>query len=546
MLPKWAFGYVQSKERYVSQQELIDTVKAYRDRGLPLDCIVLDWRSWAGDLWGQKTLDPERFPDPDGMMKTLHSLNARLMISIWPIMNAGGDNHREMSERGFLLGNQATYDAFQEEARQLYWKQAYEGLFSHGIDAWWCDCTEPFEADWHGAVKPEPEQRMLINTAEAKRFLDPEYINAYSLLHSKGIYEGQRAVTNAKRVVNLTRSAYAGQHRYGTITWSGDISANWDTLRKQIADGLNFCMTGSPYWTLDIGAFFVQNKPDLWFWSGDYNKGVEDLGYRELYVRWFQLGAFLPMFRSHGTDTPREIWRFGKPGEPMYDTLVKYLKLRYKLMPYIYSLAGAVTHRSYTMFRALAFDFRQDANTHHIADQFMFGPAFMVAPVTEAMYYGQDSRELTDSPKTREVYLPGGTWYDYWTDERIEGNKTIHAKADLETLPLFVRGGSIVPTGPDIQYADEKPSDMIHLKIYPGANGSFTLYEDEGDTYNYENGHYSTININWNHAKRTLSLGNRKGSFIGMLQQRQFSVEIAGEPTHTIISYSGEQIAVKL
>lgn len=545
MLPKWAFGYVQSKERYESQQELIHIVQEYRRRGLPLDCIVLDWKSWTGDLWGQKTLDPERFPSPDAMMEKLHALNAKLMVSIWPIMNAGGDNHREMKERGYLLGNQATYDAFQQGARELYWQQANKGLFSHGIDAWWCDCTEPFEADWQGAVKPEPEQRMLINCEEAKRYLDPEYINAYSLLHSKGIYEGQRSVTSSKRVVNLTRSAYAGQHRYGTITWSGDISATWETFRKQIADGLNFCVTGSPYWTFDIGAFFVQNKPELWFWSGDYDQGVHDLGYRELYVRWFQAGAFLPMFRSHGTDTPREIWQFGKPGERMYDTLVKYLKLRYKLMPYIYSLAGAVAHRSYTMFRALAFDYRQDIRTHDIDDQFMFGPAFMVCPVTEAMYYGPNSQELTDKPKTRSVYLPAGTWYDYWTDQRIVGSKTVTAKADLETMPMFVRAGSIVPTGPDIQYADEQPDAVIHLKIYPGADGSFTLYEDEGDNYNYEAGKYSTIKMIWNHAKRTLTLESRQGSFEGMQKQRQFSIELAGEDQQTVISYYGEQISVQ-
>jgi len=546
MLPKWAFGYVQSKERYVSGQELIDTVQAYRDRKLPLDCIVLDWRSWTGELWGQKTLDPDRFPDPVAMMEQLHALNSKLMVSIWPIMNSGGDNHREMIEKGYLLGNQATYDAFQEGARQLYWQQANEGLFSHGIDAWWCDCTEPFEADWKGAVKPEPEQRMLINTGEAKRYLDPEYINAYSLLHSKGLYEGQRSTKGSKRMVNLTRSAYAGQHRYGTITWSGDIAANWDTLKKQIADGLNFCVTGSPYWTFDIGAFFVQNKPELWFWNGDYDKGVDDLGYRELYIRWFQVGAFLPMFRSHGTDTPREIWQFGKPGEPMYDTLVKYLKLRYKLMPYIYSLAGAVAHESYTMLRALAFDFRQDEKTHNIDDQFMFGPAYMVAPVTAAMYYEAGSRELVETHKTRSVYLPNGTWYDYWTDKRIEGNKTITARADLETMPLFVKAGAIVPTGPDIQYAEEQSEAVIHLKIYPGANGSFTLYEDEGDNYNYEDGKYSTIIMIWHNAKRTLMLENRVGSFEGMQEHRQFSIEIAGEAQHTIISYSGDQTAVHL
>lgn len=545
MLPKWAYGYVQSKERYVSQEELIATVEEYRNRALPLDGIVLDWQSWTGELWGQKTLDPQRFPDPSGMMRRLHALNAKLMVSIWPIMREGGDNHREMNEHGFLLGNQATYDAFKKEARRLYWEQANAGLFSHGIDAWWCDCTEPFEADWKGAVKPEPEQRMLMNTAEAKLYLDPEYINAYSLLHSQGMYEGQRAVTADKRVVNLTRSAYAGQHRYGTITWSGDISANWETLKKQIADGLNFCMTGSPYWTLDIGAFFVHNNKDLWFWNGDYDGGVADLGYRELYVRWFQLGAFLPMFRSHGTDTPREIWRFGEPGEPIYDTLVKYLKLRYRLMPYIYSLAGAVTHRSYTMFRALAFDYREDVRVHNIDDQFLFGPAFLVAPVIKAMYYEPESRELHGVSKTRSVYLPEGEWYDYWSGERMDGSKTIEAKADLDTLPLFVRAGSIVPHGPDIQYANEQPGALIRLIVYSGRDAEFTFYEDEGDTYNYEKGSYSMIEMKWCEEDRTLTLGQRNGSYDSMPAARQFVVEIAGKPGQCIISYQGSPVVVK-
>lgn len=547
MLPKWSFGYIQSKERYVSAEELIAIVQEYRARELPLDCVVLDWQSWTGELWGQKSLDPERFPSPADMMEKLHDLNARLMVSIWPIMREGGENHLEMKEKGFLLGNQATYNAFAEGARQLYWDQTHDGLFTHGIDAWWCDCTEPFEADWKGAVKPEPEQRMLINTEEAKRYLDPEYLNAFSLLHSKGIYEGQRSTASAKRVVNLTRSAYAGQHRYGTITWSGDISANWETLRKQIADGLSFCATGSPYWTVDIGAFFVHNKPELWFWNGDYNGGVADLGYRELYVRWFQFGAFLPMFRSHGTDTPREIWQFGEPGDPMYDTLVKYLKLRYRLMPYIYSLAGAVARKNYTILRALAFDYREDVNTHNIADQFMFGPAFLVAPVTNAMYYGPDSRELEGISKSRGVYLPDGEWFDYWTDERIDGGRRIEAKADLQTLPLFVRAGSIIPHGPDIQYADEYPGSeaSTRLKVYPGRDVQFTLYGDEGDTYNYENGACSEIELKWCESERTLTLGERTGSYDGMPETCVFVVELAGRTGVRTVKYEGQAIVIQ-
>ena len=528
MLPKWAFGYVQSKERYISQVELIEIVREYRARGLPLDCIVEDWKSWAGESWGQKSLDPERFPNPKQMMHDLHELHAKLMISIWPTMRPGGSDWRELRDQSFLLGNQATYNAFDLAARACYWKQANDGLFSHGVDAWWCDCTEPFEADWQGAIKPAPEDQMRINTEEAKRYLDPEFINAYSLLHSQGIYEGQRGVTQSKRVVNLTRSAYAGQQRYATITWSGDVAANWETLRRQIPAGLNFCATGLPYWTLDIGAFFVKKKPELWFWCGDYEQGVDDLGYRELYVRWFQCGAFLPMFRAHGTDTPREIWRFGEPGELIYDTLVKYLRLRYRLMPYIYSLAGHVTHQNYTMLRVLPFDFRHDPNTYDVDDEYMFGPAFLVCPVTKPMYFAANSTPLVEVEKTRSVYLPSGSdWYDFWTGKRYAGGQTIAATAPLETMPLYVRAGSIVPIGPEIQFTGEQPDAPVELWVYPGQDGAFTLYEDEGDNYNYEQGNFATINIAWNDSTRQLILDDRQGSYPGMQASRTFRVVIA-------------------
>jgi alpha-D-xyloside xylohydrolase len=556
MLPRWAFGYLQSKERYNSQTELIDIVKEYRKRGLPLDCIVQDWKSWPRDLWGQKTLDPERFPDPDGMIAELRRMNARLMISIWPNMNPGGDNWHEMREQSCLLGNQATYDAFKEKARELYWKQANEGLFVHGIDAWWSDCTEPFQADWRGAFKPEPEERLRINTEEAKRYLDPEYINAYSLMHSQGMYEGQRKTSTDKRVVNLTRSAYAGQQRYGTITWSGDVSATWDTLRRQIADGLNFCATGLPYWTTDIGAFFVKNDPALWFWSGDFDLGVQDMGYRELYVRWFQYSAFLPMFRSHGTDTPREIWRFGNPGDPMYEALVKALRLRYRLMPYIYALAGLTTHCDYTMLRALPFDYRADPATYDIADQFMFGPAFLVNPVTKPMYYTAGSTALDGVSKTRSVYLPmGSDWYDFWTGQRYAGGQTICADAALDTIPLYVPSGSIVPIGPEIRYADEHPHASLDLCIYPGQSGRFTLYEDEGDNYNYEQGHFSMIRVSWDEATRRLTLHDRQGSYPGMPNSREFRI-VMGNNTFDnaaleassarIVLYDGREISIDL
>jgi alpha-D-xyloside xylohydrolase len=445
-------------------------------------------------------------------------------------MRRGGADWSELHERGFLFGNQATYDAFNAAARACYWKQANEGLFSHGIDAWWCDCTEPFEADWQGVIKPEPEDQLRINTEEAKRYLDPEFINAYSLVHSQGIYEGQRAITQGKRVVNLTRSAYAGQQRYSTITWSGDISANWETLRRQIPAGLNFCVTGLPYWTLDIGAFFVRKKPELWFWCGDYEKGVDDLGYRELYVRWFQYGAFLPMFRAHGTDTPREIWRFGNPGESVYDTLVKYLHLRYRLMPYIYSLAGQVTHQSYTMLRVLPFDFRHDPNAYEIDDEYMFGSAFLVCPVTRPMYFAANSIPLEGVEKTRLVYLPSGSdWYNFWTGNRYDGGQTILAEAPLATMPLFVRSGSIVPIGPNIQFTGDQPCAPIELWLYPCQDGAFTLYEDEGDNYNYEQGGFALIHIAWNDSTRQLTLEARQGSYPGMQVLKVFRVVIANE-----------------
>jgi alpha-D-xyloside xylohydrolase len=565
MLPKWAFGYMQSKERYHSQKELVEIATEYRRRGIPLDTVILDWRSWAGDLWGQKTLDPERFPDPDGMMESLHAMNVKLMISIWPNMYAGGDNHREFLESGLLLGNRIHYDPFRREGRELYWKQANEGLFRHGIDAWWCDCTEPFEGDWRGVVKPEPEERMRINTEETKKYLDPGEINTYSLLHSQAVYEGQRKTTDQKRVVNLTRSSYAGQHRYSTITWSGDISANWGTLKNQIPAGLNFCTSGEPYWTVDIGAFFVSGSsrkkyfnndptfPIPWFIAGDYDDGCDDLGYRELYVRWFQYGAFLPIFRSHGSGTPREIWRFGEPGEMFYDTLVKFVHLRYRLLPYIYSLAGRITHHGYTMMRALAFDFRDDINVYNIDDQYMFGPALMVCPVTESMYYAGDSLELKDVPKTRQVYFPAGCdWYDFWTGKCFSGGQTACVDAPLDILPLYIRAGSILPMGQIVQNTGENPGIPPELRVYPGSNGEFLFYDDAGDGYNYEKGDYSFTKITWNDNASELMLepagGNLEtsGQFrvVVMLDGKNAGLSVAD--LFTLVQYNGNKIKIKI
>lgn len=536
MLPKWAFGYMQSQERYENQEEIIETVKAYRQLKIPLDCIVLDWMSWEDGMWGQKSFDAKRFPDPTGMTDTLHEIGVHFMISIWPNMVSACENYTEMKENKGLFQQSETYDAFDENSRSLYWKQVNEGLFSKGIDAWWCDSSEAFTPEWNEEVKPEPDQNYLSFHNTAKIYMDETCTNAFPLVHAKGIYEGQRSVTNEKRVVNLTRSGYTGQQKYGTILWSGDISANWETLRKQIAAGLNFCASGLPYWTLDIGGFFVK-KGHMWFWNGDYELGCEDFGYRELYTRWFQFGAFLPVFRAHGTDIRREIWNFGEKGEPFYDTLVAFTELRYRLLPYIYSLAGMVTLKDATIMRLLAFDFPTDPQVYEINDQYLFGNALMICPVTTPMYFGPNSVPIEKCEKSREVYLPSGTkWYDFWTNEELEGGHTITAKAPIDRIPIYVKAGSILPMAAVAQHTGASFEQEIKVFIYPGQEGTFTLYQDEKDNYNYEKGFYTTIDFEWKDKEQVLIIHERKGHYIGMPEVITFHVEIVGIKTYTILS----------
>jgi alpha-D-xyloside xylohydrolase len=564
MLPKWAFGYVQSKERYVNAEEIIEIVREYRRRQIPLDVIVLDWKSWPnGEGWGQKFFDPARFPDPSAFVDKLHSLGAKLMVSIWPIMTGDCSDQHELLSQDLMLGNRSTYDAFQKEARAIYWEQARRGLFAHGVDAWWCDCTEPFEADWSGAVKPEPHVRLEINVGQSKRYLDAGEINSYSLLHSQGIYEGQRATHVNKRVINLTRSSYAGQHRYGTITWNGDICATWETLRRCIPEGLNFCATGEPFWTVDIGGFFVDHNPDLWFWRGDYpsgcrgltdkdalvpdagDTGCTDLGYWELYTRWMQYGALLPMMRSHGTDAAREIWRFGEEGSLFYDVIAKYIRLRYRLLPYIYSVAAAVTLRSESMMRALALAFPEDARTFDINDQYLFGPGLMVCPVTTPMYFGPRSQPLEHVVKQRLVYMPEGTvWVDFWTGSTYTGGQTFHVDAPLETVPLFVLAGSIVPMTEVMQYTDQAVDAPYELRVFAGKNGEFLMYEDAGDSYAYEKGEYSLVRMVWDETAQQLTLGERAGTFPTLVREREYHVVLIanlGRRTRSVC-YKGEQL----
>ena len=555
MLPRWAYGYIQSKERYHSSEDLINTALRFKEAHIPIDCIVQDWFTWEEGLWGEKKVDKKRYPCIKELVNTLHDEHIKLMVSVWPNMTEGGTNLQEFRDKNLLLPNTNTYDAYNEEARKVYWKQCNEEWFAGGTDAWWCDNAEPFsDPDWNGEVKRSEELRYNLIVEESKKSMDWTRLNSYGLLHSKGIYENWRKTTSEKRVTNLTRSSYISGQRYGTISWSGDINAKWSTLKKQIAEGLKFSMSGLPYWTLDIGAFFTvkdkwenrgcncsDNTNPLWFWNGDYNNGTEDLGYRELYVRWLQYGTFLPIFRSHGTDTPREPWHFGSPGNIFYDTILKFINLRYQLLPYIYSLAAEVYQDNTTMLRSLMFDFPEDEKAKELCDSFMLGKALLVCPVTEPMYYEVNSLPLSDVSKTRKVYLPkGACWYDFWTNERCLGGQSLTCTATLDIIPLFVKAGSIIPLSAPITYADEKQGEVSELLIYCGANGQFTLYNDEGDNYSYETGNFSSIKLSYDDNEKTLTFGKALGKF---KYQENFKIRVIGDYSSSKVidfRYTGE------
>ena len=463
-LPVWALGYIQSKETYKTQQELIDIVKEYRTRNIPLDIIVQDWKTWEGQLWGEKILDRTRYPDIREAIAKIHNMHVHTMVSIWPNMKEGGQNHSEFAHKNMLLGDYSTYDAFSVEARNLYWKQVDAEL--GGFDSWWCDSTEPFSApDWCGRVKLSDEARYHLVGNEHRKFLGPKLANAYALLHAKGIFENQKKNYPDKPVLNLIRSGYAGIQKYGAVLWAGDTSATWQELKREIAKGLSVSISGLPYWTVDIGAFFTggtenwrkwkgdpQAEP-VWFWAGEYDDGINDLGYQELYTRWLQFGAFLPVFRSHGTDTPREIWNFRGM---FYASIEKFIKLRYTLMPYIKRMSERVSEEHYTIMRSLMFDFADDVHVKEISSEYMFGDDILVCPVLTPMYYEKGSRPI-DSDKKMECYLPrGANWYDYWTDEFFTGGQTVTVNASIDVMPLFIRAGSVLPTQQGMQYAQQE------------------------------------------------------------------------------------------
>ena len=501
MLPKWAFGYIQSQERYETQKEILDVAGEYRRRGIGLDCIVLDWLSWPDGQWGQKSFDELRFPDPSAMTAALHDENVHFMISIWPNMADSTSDVKAFKERDLLLPKVGIYNALDKEARQLYWEQARDGLFVHGVDAWWCDNSEPVCPEWMEPVRPENSKNYEEYVRNVSDHIPAPYTNSFGLYHAMGIYEGQRSTDPSKRVVNLTRSGYPGQQRYGTILWSGDISASWDTYTKQIAAGISFCASGMPYWTIDIGAFFVKNGVQ-WYWNGDYDDTSDDPAYCELFTRWYQWGAFLPVFRGHGTDVRRELWNFDHKAAPFYEALLAANRLRYKLMPYIYSLAGNVYLNDGLIIRPLSYAFTQDKATWDIFDQYMFGDQMMICPVTEPMYFGKG--EKTES-YTRRVYLPAGSdWYDMYTDKKYTGGQWIEADAPLEKIPVFIKAGAVIPmTGEALSVAELSPDITLH--VYPGADGCFRLYDDDGDGYGYEKGEYTLKEYIWDDAGGRLS-----------------------------------------
>ena len=547
MLPKYAMGYIQSKERYVSAQEMLEVADEYRRLSIPLDMLVLDWQSWPKGQWGWKAFDPERFPDPQGFTDLLHDKNVRLMLSIWPSMQGECNADRaQMLEKGYMLGNHLIYDAFNPNARALYWEQARKNLFSKGVDAWWCDCSEPFESDWHGEIKPEPAQRMWLNTEEAKKYLDPADINLYSLYHSQGIYEGQRSVRNDKRVLNLTRSSYAGQHRSATVTWSGDVSASWETLRRQIPEGLNFCVTGEPYWSTDIGGFFPMGGSGPWFLAGEFNMGVKDLGYRELFVRWMQYSVFLPMMRTHGTGTPREIWQFGEKGEPFYDAIEQAIRLRYRLIPYLYSLMAQTNREGLSMLRIPALVFPEDTALRGIDDQMMLGDAILVKPVTRPMYYLSGSQVITERDEHIDVALPDGCrWYALDSGERYDGGQTISVAAPLDRIPAFVREGTILPISAPVQCTAELHSTPLELIVYPGADGRCRLYDDAGDGYGYEKGESVTVQLSWDDTLGELILEQRQGHCTELPDVKELCIHRVDGPARTIF-YDGSHVTVRL
>jgi alpha-D-xyloside xylohydrolase len=517
MLPLWAYGFWQCRERYTSGDNLVETIKEFRKRNLPVDVIVQDWQYWGKYGWGVPKFDETHYPDPDKFIKQLHDLNAHFSISVWENLDKKSDVAKDYITKNLYIANSPWIDIYNPETQKIHWQALNKNLFSYGVDSWWMDATEP-----------ENDALVGKNTFFG---LGDFYRLTYPLFVSKAIYEGQRGTNPNMRVTILTRSAFPGQQRYGTINWSGDIGGTWDSYRRQIVAGLNYNLTGMPYWTTDIGGFFRPGR-------GQYT----DEKYQDLLTRWFQWGTFNPIFRIHGYQTETEPWKYGEKVEANLRTM---LNLRYRLMPYIYSEAWQVSKNGSTMMRPLVMDFKNDTTAINQPYQYMFGKAFLIAPVTE--------------PNITEwsVYLPKAAgWYDLWTGKHFNGGQTVKAAAQNDKIPVFVKAGSIVPMGKLIQYTSQKPADTLEVRIYKGANGEFKLYEDEGDNYNYEKGRHTEISFNWDEKKSVLIIGNRQGAYQGMLVKRNFRIVLVDNQKATgaeltkhadrVLEYNGKQLSVKL
>jgi alpha-D-xyloside xylohydrolase len=570
MFPLWTYGFHQCRERYKSQQELLEVVHKYRDMKVPFDGIIQDWQYWGSNYnWNaMEFLNPD-FDRAQDMIDEVHKQHAHMSISIWASFGPETKAYKEMKPKGLMLdfdtwpqsglpqwpprrdypSGVRCYDVYSKEARDIYWKNLSR-LHKMGIDAWWMDSTDPDQMD---LTEEQRDQPTAMGSYRSVR-------NAFPLMTVGGVYDSQRAVDESKRVFILTRSYFAGQQRYGANTWSGDIGSSWDSFRKQVPLCLNYTLTANPNVNADIGGFFASS-----YSTQGHNSATRNPQYQELFVRWMQFGAFTPMMRSHGADIYREIYYFGKQGEPVYDALLDAVKLRYHFLPYIYSQSWQVTKNNDSFMRALFMDFKADKQTWNNNRQYMFGHNVLVCPVVDPLYTqekivktdpmsGWDRQNLQretyakvdwSDQKTFSVYLPAGAqWYDYWTNARLNGGQTIEASAPLNHSPLYIKAGSILPLGPDVQYANENKYDNIDLVVYPGADASFTLYEDEGDNYNYEKGQYSTILLTWNDRSKTLTIGKRTGSFAGMPATRTFNVKIVGGTTKTV-TYSGKSVSVK-
>ncbi len=549
ILPMWAYGFWQSRERYKTQDEIVGTLAEFRKRHIPIDNIVQDWSYWKVDQWGSHEFEASRFPNPKKMMDDIHAMNARCMISVWPKFYVNTDNYKELDAQGYIYQQAVKdsirdwigtgyigsfYDPYSQGARDLFWKQMNEKLYTLGMDAWWMDASEP---DILSNASMEYRKKLSTPTAIGS---STEFFNTYALMNADAIYKGQRSVDPDKRVFLLTRSGFAGLQRYATATWSGDIGTRWEDMKAQITAGMNFAMSGIPYWTMDIGGFCVEKRYET------AKEGSKDLDeWRELNTRWYQFGSFVPLFRAHGQYPYREVFNIAPTSHKAYKSILYYNKLRYRLMPYIYSLAGKVYFDDYTIMRGLVMDFANDKAVENIDDQYMFGPSIMVCPV-----YKYQAR-------AREVYLPkGNSWYNAYSGEVAEGGQVVTAKAPYERMPLFIKAGSILPVGPEIEYTNQKPDAPIKLIVYTGADGEFKLYEDEGLNYNYEKGKFSIIPFSWSEAEQTLTIGDRSGSFEGMLNNRTFEVIFASKDKKVNfdfatlkgqqVKYSGNLMQLKL